>query len=696
MFRKATRSVLLLTTGAVALVVLTMATGCLQQASAPLSAGPAPEQPETIRIVYAPGDITRLSDEATGTAQASLDAIAALPQEARTFDATLARFDEVITDYRDATRPLILMGYVHPDPAIASEGMACEQAANTFLGTVYTRRDLYDAMKDQVPENPEEERLYSVTIKRFEKNGLSISEERLEEVRAMKADLALLESRFMENQNNDNTTIEFTFDELAGLPPEVLSTFAKTDTGTYLVTAKTPDYTAVMTFADRNETRMRMQQAYLNRQAEENTQLLEEALVLRQQIARELGYATWADYQLDGRMAESTENVTRFIESLKGLLLEKSERERAALLEIKKSLDPGAATVASWDIDYLQEIQKERLYSFDEEGFREYFPTDVVLENMFALYGPMFGITFIEVEGARVWAPDVRLYRVDNRTDKKTIGYLYLDLYPRAGKFGHFTEFPLISGRLKNGTYTVPVTAILGNFRASDGEKPPTLSLFELEELFHEMGHSVHLLLTRAPYGTLSSANVEMDFYETVPQTLSEWIFDPEVLESLSGHYTNRSEKIPENLSRQAIAAHGLGSGIYWSRQVAITSLDMAFHTLESPINITGVADRVFLEATGMPLAPDSHFSAGFLHSMGGYDAGYYGYLWSKVYAQEIVEQFWQDGMTNETTGMKFRDEILAPGNMEDGKVLLERFLGKEPGYGPFYRRLGISPQAES
>lgn len=690
-------------TGAIALIIISlMVAGCIQPGDPDMKGGPAssvltPASPPSdqagpIRTEYSPGEITRISDEATRTAQASLDAIITLPPEERTVNTTLVRFDEVMTDYRDATRPLILMGYVHTDTRIASEGMACEEAANSFISNTFMRHDIYDALKDQVPRNPGELRLFQVTIKQFEKNGLTLAEDRLDAVRSMRSELASLEGRFMANLNSDNTTVEFITNDLSGIPPETLSTFTKTDRGTYIVTTKTPDYSAVMSYADRSETRKRMQSVYYNRQGEENTQLLEEALMLRQQIAHELGYATWADYRLDGRMAGSTENVARFLEDLKGPLLEKSQSESAELLAIKKSLDPNATTVDSWDIAYLQNVQRERLYAFSDEEFREYFPMDQVLENMFAMYGPMFGVTCTEVKDVRVWAPDVRLYRVSNSTDGSTIGYLYLDLYPREGKFGHFTEFPLISGRMKNGTYSVPVTAILGNFRAPDGEKPSLLDLFELEALFHETGHTMHLLLTRAPYGTLSSAHVEMDFYETSPQTLSEWVFDPEVLELLSGHYTNRSQKIPKNLSSRAIIANNQGIGLLYCRQVALTTMDMAFHTMDGPINATEVSDQIYVNITGIPLVPGNHFPARFEHLMGGYDASYYGYLWSMVYAQDIVEKFKQDGMTNVTTGMKFRDDVLAPGNMEDGMALLERFLGREPDPRAFYRRLGITP----
>ncbi len=458
-----------------------------------------------VRVWYSPGEITRLNTAAEQQASASLNAIAALPPGQRTFSTTFVAFDRVISDYEDAVQTLNLMGNVYPDPAIAAEGVASEQASNVFLTGTYSRRDLYDAMKGQVPGTSDESRLYTIIIRDFEHNGLKLPEEKLASVRAMKKNLAGLESQFTANLNNDNSTLEFTAEDLAGVPDSSMATFARTDHGTYVVTLKYPDYIAVMTYAAYNETRKKMYTADLNRQAEKNTALLEEAIVLREQIAKELGYRTWADYQLDGRMAETTTNVMAFLDAMKRPLVEKNRDELAGLLEIRKRSDPEATQVDPWDIMYLLEKQRKNLYAYDVNEVREYFPLDGVLQGMFSTYGTLFGIRYDEVTDAPVWSPGVRLFRVSNSSDNATIGYLYLDPYPRDGKYGHFAENSLIRGRMKDGTYTVPVVAIVGNFHAPDGTIPSLLTPDEIETLFHENGHAVHDLLyqgtLRHPFG---------------------------------------------------------------------------------------------------------------------------------------------------------------------------------------------------
>lgn len=675
-------------------VILLMTAGCLQNTRDDEPAGTElPENNSPIQTQYSPGEITGLSEAAEKTANISLNTIAKIPPEKRTFDNTVLAFDRITTDYSDAIYPLTLMGYVYPDAEIAAEGTSCEESAYTFETGVYTRRDLYDALKGQTPRNPEEARLYNVTIREFEKNGLELPEEKLSEVREMKNRLGQLETRYSANLNSDNTTLDFTAEELAGVPLSSVETFAKTPQGTYLVTTKYPDYLAVMTYAEDEKTRMRMYGAYNNRQADSNTALLEEAILLRQKIAEALGYSTWADYKTDGRMAENTGNVMEFLTSMKEPIKEKYTGEMRELLTVKRSIDPEATSVSPWDITYLLNIQKKEQYAYDEEKVREYFPAETVLQGLFNTYGTLFNIRFSEVENAPVWSPDVRLYEVKNATGNETIGYMYLDLYPREGKYGHFCACPLITGRLKEDGYSVPVVTIIGNFHKPEEERPSLLTVTETETLFHEAGHAMHCLLTDAPYGSLSGFQVEWDFVETPSQTLEEWVWDPEVLRSISGHYNNSSEKIPVELCEQVTDARNVGSGSKYSRLIINSLEDMRFHTAAGPVNVTEVWYQTYEDITGTRPPAGTHQPASFGHMMGGYDAGYYGYLWSKVYAMEIVDEFKESGMTNQTTGIKFREEILSKGNMQDGMTLLKNFLGREPGPEALYKHLGIEEQ---
>lgn len=648
---------------------------------------------DPIKGDYAPGEISALSIEAERTASVALDEIAEIPPSERTFENTILRFDTIITDFTDATSPLILMGMVHPNEKVAEEGVACEETGMIFLTETYSRRDLYDIFSSQTPGTDGESRLHAVIIREFTKNGLQLADEQLKNVTGMKAELTALETQYNANLNNDKTVIEYTPDELRGVPQPALAGFTQTTDGTYRVTMKYPDYNAVMTYAENTTSRKRMWTAFNNRQAEENTPLIEEAIVLRQAIAKELGYTTWADYQLEGRMAGDSATVMAFLHSLKRPMQEGTAGEIAGLLPIKQKLDPGASTIEPWDMTYLLEKQKSEAYAFDQEEMKAYFPLDTVLNGMFAICESLYGVTFEEVRDSQTWHPDVRLFRVIDGNDASTIGYLYLDLFPREGKYSHFCSMSIIQGRETVGGYAIPVNAIIGNFNPPGEDIPPLLTMDECSTLFHEMGHAKHSLLTQAPYGILAGYNTEWDFVETPSQAFEEWIVDKEILISISGHHRDPEERISPEDAEKMLGAWEVGKSITYTSLLTKSLEDMYFHTADGPVDTTAIYQDLYEEMYGIPLPDGIHQPASFSHLMGGYDAGYYGYLWSKVYAMNIVDRFIEDGMTNRTTGMAYRTTILEQGNMADGMVLLTNFLGEEPGIEPLYRHLGIEDQ---
>ena len=684
--------------GALALAVFAVAAcGCLHQTTktAPPAGIPnesGPDETGPIRANFSPGELTQLSETAAVAANASFARIAAQPSGSRTVENTLLAFETTVGDYRNMVQPLALMGNVHPDPAIAAEGIACQEAEGAFLTATYSRRDLFDAMQNTVPRTPEEARLLAVTVRAFEKNGLSLPDENLARVQALKDDLNRLEVRFQANLNNDSTTLEFAPGELEGLDASKIASFPETTNGTRLVSTRYPDYIVVMTGATRGEIRKAMYLAYNNRQAEENTRLLEEAIGLRQEIARELGYSTWADHRIEGRMAGNTSSVMRFLSSLQAPLLEKSLAHTRQLLEVKRSLEPAAAQVNPWDVIYLVEQTKRRKFSFDEEQVRTYFPIDRVLEGLFQLTGSLFEVRFEEVKGASTWSPDVRLFLVRNESDGTPIGHLYLDPYPREGKYGHFAAENVVLGHERDGQYVMPVAVIVANFRAPEHGRPSLLAPDEIETLFHETGHALHMLLSSAPYATLSGAECEWDFVETPSQALEEWAWDPDILVSISGNYENLSEPIPADLVERVVASRTIDLTPTYARLLANSLEDMRYHTATGAVDVTGVAHRTYEEVTGIAPHPETHQPATFEHMMGGYDAGYYGYLWSKVYALEIVDEFRRTGMTDRATGMRLRHTVLERGNMADGGLLLEEFLGRQPGAEAFFEQIGIDP----
>lgn len=650
---------------------------------------------ELIRSQYKPGELISLCKKAIQDATLSLDAIGRLEPKDRTIDHTLLAAEKVVADLNDAAQPMTFMGYVSTDQAISAEGSQCEEALASAMVGVFSRKDVYQSIQDSnplnAPRNSDEKRLLSETLKLFENNGLKLSDEKLAQVTELNQKLSGLQVQFSTNLNADTSAVEFGEEELAGVPTDFLSGLKRAKSGKYILTTKETDYVQVMETASISETRRKMLFAYVNRAADKNTQLLEQAIGIRQQIAPLMGWKSWAEFRINGRMAKDADTVLKFLNGLKDKLAVRNQSDLAKLLAFKKELDSSAVDLKAWDTTYLAYQLKKRDYGLDDEKIRQYFPAEIVIKGLFEVYSKLLSVNYIELKDAAVWASDVKLYRIENAKDGRLIGFFYTDFFPRPGKYGHAAAFPLISARtLTDGSYSKPVAAIVANISAPANGKPALLNHSEVETIFHEFGHIMHQTLTLAPYASLSGSSVAQDFVEAPSQMLENWVWSPEVLASVSGNYLNPQEKLPQDLLQKMVQAKEFNQGSYYTRQLMLALLDMTYHTATGPVNTTEIYDRMTREVMGVEPVAGGHFAASFGHLMGGYDAGYYGYLWSEVYAADMFTRFQAKGLLNPEVGMSYRHEILEKGNMVGGLDLLRGFLGREPNSDAFFKKLHI------
>lgn len=664
---------------------------CFILTSCTSSSDSAPAPARLVRSDFSPGEVSNLSKASIDTAGKALDAIAAVPEDQRTIDNTLLALESALADLNDNTTPLSFMGYVSTDDGISSEGSQAEEAVGQFNVKIGTRRDLYQAIAKAVPRNTDEARLLRQTLKNFESNGLKLSDDALAQVRDLMGQLVTKETEFSENLNNDTSTVLFTPAEIAGLPADYIAGLQKDAGGNYIVNTKESDYLMVRANAASASARKKMLLGFLTRGGSTNSQLLADAVVLRAKIAHLMGYQTWGDYQTDGKMAKSSAAVLSFLNNLKSGLAAQCQTDLARLLAFKRESIPDAASLDQWDIDYYSYQLQKRDYTLDDEIIREYFPADVVVTGMFQVYSKMLGLRFEEVTGAKVWADNVKLYAVHNSSDDRVIAYFYTDFFPRAGKYGHQAAFPLIAGRiLASGNYSYPIAAIVGNLNPPVNGKPSLLSHDDVVTLFHEFGHIMHMTLTRAPYARLSGTNVAQDFVEAPSQMLENWVWSPDVLSAISGHYLDHSKKLPADLLQRMIAARDFNQGYVYTKQLLYALYDMTLHTQDGPVDVNQVYLDLYRRVLGQEPAAGQQFPASFEHLMGGYDAGYYGYLWSQVYAQDMFSQFPSDNLTSPEVGARYRKEILEKGNMKDAIDLLRAFLGREPNSDAFLKKLHI------
>ena len=630
---------------------------------------------------------------------AALNRLGALKASEVTFENTVRALDDIdyqisLTDDRCG-----LIKETSTDPALREAATeAVKQLEEWAVGLEY-REDVYQALKAYADQKPrlkgEDAKLWAETMRDFRRAGMALPKAERDEVERMRKELTRLTTDYEANITKAQKAVKFTKAELEGVPEDFLAQ-VKTGDDEYTVMAnRTWHYISVMDNARREETRKRLITEHDNLARAENIPLLEKILLLRDDVARKLGYKTWADYVTEVKMARNAATVLEFLDKLKTGLQPKFDAELALFREIKvKDTGDSNAQIRVWDWRYFSNRLKKEKYNVDAEQLRVYFPYQQVLDGMFNIYQSIFGLKFERVEPPYKWIGDLRLYAVSDAQSGEPLGLFYLDMFPREGKFNHFAQFRLIEGKLLNGgKYQRPTVALVCNFPAPTQDKPALLSHSDVETIFHEFGHAMHSIMTRAKYGRFSCTSVPRDFVEAPSQMLENWVWDKKVLDSFAADYRDPSKKIPGEILAKLKEAKLATEGTRYRRQLSFSLMDMALHTQIHASNATEalpLSNQVLSDAF-LPMVPDTAFVAYFGHLMG-YDAGYYGYAWADAIAADMATVFEQSpkGYFDAATGRRLRNEIYAPGDSRDVNESIEKFLGRKRSLEPFLRKIGI------
>ncbi len=537
-------------------------------------------------------------------------------------------------------------------------------------------------------KDPEERQLAKIYLENGRRAGAALEPAARAQVTKLLDQLNNLQIEYSRVLAEDHTRIALSEAELASLPPALAGSITHDADGAHIAVNES-SIGPFMESETSAAARERFSTAYRRRGGLENVQRLADAVTIRQQLAPLLGFKSWAAYQLDVKMAKTPERATGLVEQVGHSLLPKARAEIKALAELKRASGASAA-FHSWDYGFYERRLEKTRYAVDAELVRQYFPVDKVLPAVLDIYSHLLGVRFEPLSPAQSWAPGVREYAIYNAADGAAIGWFFLDLYPREGKFEHFAAFPLRFGRaLPDGSYRTPVSAIIGNWPQPEAGKPTLLNHDEVVVFFHEFGHVMHETLSHTRYASLYGIQVRGDFGEAPSQMLENWMWQPAVLKQISSH-TGSGEPLPDDLIAKMIAARHVADGITWSTQAFYAEYDLQLHSLPGKTDPTALWFKLKAELTPFPEIPGTYPEAAFGHLMGGYDAGYYGYLWSKVYAQDMFSEFKKAGLNDPAVGMRYREQILVPGGSEEPDVLLKRFLGREVSYAPFYEDLGL------
>jgi len=357
--------------------------------------------------------------------------------------------------------------------------------------------------------------------------------------------------------------------------------------------------------------------------------------------------------------------------------------------ELEAAGKPYDNQLHSYDYRYYYNLVLETKYEINHEEIKQYFPMDHVTTEMLKIYQEVLAVVFKPTENPHVWHEEVKQYSVYDAATNAFMGHFYLDLYPREGKYGHAAEFDIQKGCEVSGKRQYSAAAMVANFTKAVGDKPSLLKHDEVVTYFHEFGHVMHELMSTARFYLFAGTNVQRDFVETPSQMLENWCYEASILQRLSKHYLT-GKPLPENLRLQLVAAKRACAGLLYKRQLFFGFFDMQVHTAEGPVKTAEVWAKLRKDIGGIEAPPNSNGSANFGHLLGGYSAGYYGYLWSEVFSCDLFKVFQKNGVLDKATGRRYRDIILALGGTRDASDLLLEFLGREPNQEAFLVHVGL------
>ncbi len=541
----------------------------------------------------------------------------------------------------------------------------------------------------------------------FLRNGALLKEEEKVKLRAIDQKLATLSPQFQDNVLKESNAFEWLIEseaDLIGLPESVREAAAHEAENRqkkgWLFTLDGPSYVAYMTYSANREGREKMWRAYSGRgfqpgSSTNNEQVVLDTVRLRHRRAQLLGYSTYADFVLEKRMAESPQQVMDFLNQLLAKAKPTAQRELEEVKALALEMDGLAQeSFRPWDMTYYAEKLRQKKYSFDEEQLRPYFSLPRVIEGAFELARRLFHIEFVEAstKDYPVFHPDMKIYEVIDSKSRDFVGLFYADFFPRSSKRGGAWANTFRDQGLFRGQLIRPHTSIVCNFTKPTPTKPSLLTFREVETLFHEFGHALHMLLSQCRYQSLAGANVYWDFVELPSQLMENWVSEKEGLALFAQHYQTE-DSIPEDLVVKIKESKRFLAGYYTMRQLQFAFLDMAWHSTE-PREITSVPDFEQQATSACQLfapEPGTNISTAFSHLFaGGYGAGYYSYKWAEVLDADAFELFLEKGLFSPEIGESLKENILGRGGSEHPLELYKRFRGREPDPEALLRRDGL------
>jgi peptidyl-dipeptidase Dcp len=623
------------------------------------------------------------------------------------FENTIAALDRVGETLGKITAILFNLNSADTSKILQEVAQAVSPLLTRFSNDITLNEKLFERIRTVFESlensglNTEQKILTERKFRNFILGGASLKEEERKRFREISEELATLSLKFEENVLEETNSYELHItdrEELAGLPESLIEMASveaeKRKKQGWVFTLHFPSYVPFMQYSERGDLREKILKAYSSRAFRgnefDNSKYVLKIAGMRLEVARMLGFNTFAEMVLGDRMADKVEKVEIFLEKLYNASKPAAFKDFENIRNFALSLGHSGA-IERWDWAYYSEKLKKKLYDIDDEILRPYFSLEKVEAAIFGLATSLYGITFKRNESIPLYNPEVKTFEVHDNDDL-LLSVLYIDYHPRPGKYGGAWMTSYREQKIENGIDVRPLISIVANFTRPAETRPSLLTFNEVTTFLHEFGHSLHGMLTKCTYESLSGTNVARDFVELPSQFMENFAFEKEWLDSWASHYLT-GEKIPDEIMKKIKDASTFNEGYACYRQLGFSFLDMAWHTITDPIdtNISDFESLAMKKTELFPAIKGLNMSASFGHIFGGgYAAGYYGYKWAEVLDADAFSLFTETGIFNKETAASFRKYILEKGGSEKPLDLYIRFRGKEPSIDALLKRSGL------
>ena len=555
--------------------------------------------------------------------------------------------------------------------------------------------------KDNLKLSPEQKMLLKDTYEGFTNNGANLSDADKTIYRELSKDLSLLSLQYGQNvlkETNNYSLLISNKALLNGLTSDFLDVLAlnakKAGKEGWLLNLKATCYVPFMKYSENRDLRREIYMANASKCMSggefDNRENVRKIANTRLKIANLLGYKSFSEYELIDRMAENKKNVYDLLDKLLVAYKPEAEKEYS---EVQDYADKNGAyfKIQPWDWSFYSEKLKDEKYSVNDEMLKPYFELENVKKGVFGLATRLYGIKFKKNSKIQVYNPEVDAYDVTDENGK-FLAVLYTDFHPRDGKRAGAWMNDFKAQSMIGNIDSRPQVTVVMNFTRPTETKPALLTYDELKTFLHEFGHSLHGMLTKCTYESLSGTNVYRDFVELPSQIMENWASEKEFLDGFATHYQT-GDKIPAELIQKIKASENFNNAYLCLRQLSFCYLDMSWHSLEKPYegDIIDFEKEAMASTQILPMIPNTAMSTSFSHIFsGGYAAGYYSYKWAEVLDADAFSVFSSKGIFDKKTADSFRQNILIKGGTEHPMTLYKRFRGQEPTIDAILKRDGI------